>query len=164
VSIRLTTLLPEVVVKPTRKMPTLSLARFILLVLTFTAAGCASAPRGPDAERLFGTWRWVSSIGGIAGRPTTPDLQGYSVRYRFQANGILEVVRDDSVTDRTRFRIGQRSELGGAPRRTVLRYDKPVNVMPPPLAEQYLRFQSPDTLVLGDTCADCFEHTFVRVR
>lgn len=146
------------------KTPRSSVTRFILFAVISVVAGCASAPRGPDAERLFGTWRWVSSMGGIAGRPITPDVQGYSIRYRFQPSGVLEVVRDDTVTDRTRFRIGQRSELGGAPPRTVVRYDKPVNVLPPPLPEQYLRFQGADTLILGDTCADCFEHTFVRVR
>lgn len=48
--------------------------------------------------------------------------------------------------------------------RTVIRYEDEVNVLPPPLTEQFLRRVGADTLVLADACADCFEHTFVRIR
>lgn len=127
-----------------------------------TLGGCAPSASvgGPRAAE---SWEWVHSVGGIAGRRTTPAEQGVRVRYTFGADGTLVVRRDPGGETRTRYTTAQVPAPDGSSRTTV-RYDDAVNVLAPPLREQFLRRVGTDTLVLSDPCPDCFEHTFVRLR
>lgn len=127
------------------------------------AAACAprASPQTPDF--LFGSWQWVESTGGIAGTTITPRQAGIAVRYRFERDGSLEVFHNPGDVTYTRFTVAEQPGLGGAPPRPVLRYKDPVNVLPPPVSEQFFRLTAPDTLVLTDSCADCYQHTLARV-
>lgn len=136
----------------------------ILLALAGVAmlGGCATAPVSPGGNATVERWEWVSSVGGFAGRTTTPAEQGFRVRYAFGGDGTLVVTRTPGGETRTRFTTTEESGADGTTR-TVVRYADEVNVLAPPLREQFLRRVGRDTLVLSDPCADCFEHTFVRV-
>lgn len=138
-------------------------AALAAVVISAVFARCASLPPAPGTERFYGTWEWVSSVGSIAGIRITPTAERMSVRYRFEPDRTLAIVRDGSVAERTRFTTFEEPGRAGAPPRPVIRYDEPVNLIPPPQSEQYFRFEGTDTLVLSGMCADCFEHTFVRM-
>ena len=124
--------------------------------------GCATASVSPGGNATAERWEWVSSVGGIAGRTTTPAEQGVRVRYAFRGDGTLTVTRAPGGETRTRFTVAEVPGPDGTAR-AVVRYTDEVNVLPPPLREQRLRRVGRDTLVLSEPCADCFEHTFVRV-
>lgn len=127
-----------------------------------TLAGCTPSASfgGPGMAE---SWEWVHSVGGIAGRRTTPAEQGMRVRYTFGAGGTLVVRREPGGETRTRYTTAEVPGPDGTTW-TLIRLDDEVNVLPPPLREQFLRRPGADTLVLSDPCADCFEHTFVRIR
>lgn len=127
-----------------------------------TLGGCTPSAT-VDAPRAAENWEWVHSVGGIAGWRTTPTEQGMRVRYTFGADGTLVVRREPGDETRTRYIMTEVPEADGTSR-VVVRYADEVNVLPPPLREQFHRRVGTDTLVLSDPCADCFEHTFVRVR
>ena len=138
-----------------------------LLALGVTAMQCARAPEAsgpmPQGEPgLVGRWEWVSSVGGFAGRRTTPAEQGFRVRYTFSAGGTLVVDRTPGDDVTTRWTLREEAAPDGATW-SVVGYGTEVNVLPPPVREQFVRRVGRDTLVLSDRCADCFEHTFVRV-
>ena len=143
-------------------------AALLALALGVTAMQCARAPeasgQAPRGEAgVVGRWEWVSSVGGIAGRRTTPAEQGFRVRYTFSADGTLVVDRTPGDDVSTRWSTREEPSPDGAAR-TRVSYGTDVNVLPPPVREQFVRLAGRDTLVLTDRCADCFEHTFVRVR
>lgn len=127
-----------------------------------TLAGCtpSASVGGPGTAE---SWEWVHSVGGITGRRTMPAEQGMRVRYTFGVGGTLVVRREPGGEMRTRYTTAEVAGPDGTTR-TVIRYEDEVNVLPPPLQEQFLRRVGADTLVLSDPCADCFEHTFARIR
>jgi hypothetical protein len=130
-------------------------------------AACQPIPKPTVAS----TYRWVYSTGGIAGRKITPDSQHLSVIYSFVSDSMLFVVKNPGGVDTTRYKItplagaatGARTRSGVDTTRKLIHFRRPVGVMAPFDTVQYLRRVSRDTLVISDRCADCFEHTFVRI-
>ena len=133
------------------------------LTMALAVAGTvlvACAPRGPKPTTST-TYRWVYSTGGIAGRRITPQDQHLSVVYSFVSDSTLFVARTPPGTvDTTHYSI---TKGGGTAGRDLIHYRHAVNVMAPFDTLQYLRHVGKDTLILTDRCADCYEHTFVRV-
>lgn len=125
-----------------------------LLLGLLLVAGCRSASLEPGIDRLGGTWRWISSSGGIAGMTVTPASVNYTAQLRFSGNQVT-VLRNDSVKGSTTFRLHGDS----------ISYQSalPVFVYGGGMEAQLLAM-SGDTLVLNDPCCDLFTHVFVRVR
>lgn len=137
-----------------RSHPLFLAAAIAALALTACRPG---GPRAQDAD----TWRWVYSTGGIGGRTVTPEAQNLRVVYQFRRDSVLAIYRDPGGQDTVRYRI----RAGAAPDgRDLIYYSRPVSVLAPTDSIQYLRRIGRDTLRLADRCADCYEHTFVRVR
>ncbi|HET6228472.1 MAG TPA: hypothetical protein VFE05_00255 [Longimicrobiaceae bacterium] len=135
--------------------------RAAVLALAVTLAACASAG-GRGRPLKADTWRWAGSVGGIGGQHITPEGRNLQVIYQFRSDSSLTVIHSPGTQDTTHFTIYPK----GAPDKTrdLIRYRMPVNVLPPPQTDQYLRRIGRDTLELTDTCADCYTHTFVRVQ
>jgi hypothetical protein len=143
------------------------------LIAAFAVSGavltaCQSAILRPSSAA---TYRWVYSTGGIAGRRITPDSQHLSVVYSFASDSMLFVVKNPGGVDTTRYHITPVAGASqNAPRRggvdttrKYIHYKRPIGILPPFDSVQYLRRVSKDTLVLGDRCADCYQHTLVRI-
>jgi hypothetical protein len=129
-------------------------------IMAFATAGLAlvaCAPGGPKPTTAA-TYRWVYSTGGIAGRRITPQDQHLSVVYSFVSDSTLFIVKNGTV-DTTRYHITKGAGTAG---RDLIRYRRPVNVLPPFDTLQYYQKVGRDTLLLSDRCADCYTHTFVR--
>jgi hypothetical protein len=83
------------------------------------------------------------------------------VIYAFVSDSLLFVTKSPGGVDTTRYTI---VKGGGTAGRDLIRFRHPVNVMAPYDSLQYLRKVGKDTLILTDRCADCYEHTFVRIH
>jgi hypothetical protein len=129
-----------------------------LAVAAVLLAGC-----GPGMGKIQPTqaWRWVYSTGGIGGRRLTPQTENMGVIYAFVSDSLLFVTKSPGGVDTTRYTI---VKGGGTAGRDLIRFRHPVNVMAPYDSLQYLRKVGKDTLILTDRCADCYEHTFVRIH
>lgn len=81
--------------------------------------GCATASVSPGGNRTVERWEWVSSVGGFAGRTTTPAEEGVRVRYAFGEDGTLVVTRTPGGETRTRFTTTEVREADGTTRIVV---------------------------------------------
>ena len=143
------------------------------LIAAFAVSGavltaCQGAVLRPSSAA---TYRWVYSTGGIAGRRITPDSQHLDVVYSFASDSTLFVVKNPGGVDTTRYHITPApGSNANAPRkngvdttRKFIHYKRAIGILPPLDTVQYLRRVSKDTLVISDRCADCYQHTFVRI-
>ena len=117
-------------------------------------AGCSQLGTEPEAG-LTGTWAWVSSAGGIAGRSFTPASEHYTVQLKFAA-GHVSLLRNDSIKATNSFTVSG-DKVTYAPAVSVFLFD-------PQIEEQTLRVMKGDTIGLADPCCDRYDHIFVRVR
>ncbi len=129
------------------------------------AGACGSGHLSPYRAQLEGSWRWVESSGGVAGRTLTPGSEGYGVTFRFLAEHRLSVLRDGQVRVSTGYRL-EDSTARGQPGAVLVRYGLPVDVFrfDPDLAAQRIARLTADTLRLADPCCDRYEHLFLRAR
>jgi hypothetical protein len=126
-----------------------------LAVLGIVAA--CSSPLIPTAERLYGSWTWVTSCGGITGQCLTPSSVGYTQRLELRRDGIADLYRDDTLYLRRRFRLDSRESTGG--REVVIQYaDIGSNHFGRYLA-QAVRFEGLD-LILSDGCCDLYDDRY----
>jgi hypothetical protein len=138
-------------------------ARWTRTVAATAAAVAVLAGCAPGLGKIQPTqaWRWAYSEGGIAGRRLTPQSENLGVVYSFVSDSLLFVSKVPGGTDTTHYSI---TKGGGTDGRDLIRYRHPVNVMAPYDSVQYLKRVGRDTLILSDRCADCYSHTFVRIR
>lgn len=129
-----------------------------ILMLAWTSA-CSSAAVGPSPDRLFGEWRWLRSVGGIAGEVRTPESEGFTRTVRFLQPDRVEFLQDGTLEAATRFDLRPGRDDVDPPDVVRIVYRDPV---PGGFQEQYVSFAEPDGLVLTDLCCDGFESTYVR--
>jgi hypothetical protein len=60
---------------------------------------------GPASTSIVGRWRWVKSIGGIAGTTVTPANNGYNLTHVYGANGTFELYKNDSLELQSKYSI-----------------------------------------------------------
>jgi len=112
------------------------------------ATACAVNPVAPEFRGIYGSWDLKLLVGGLAGtrQPATDALQ-----YRFAQSGDLQIIRNDSVVERTKF---------SATKEPVLKFRSPV------FGYTTRRFAlvARDTLVLYSECCDRYDEIFVRIR
>jgi hypothetical protein len=132
------------------------------LIAAFAVSGAVLAACAPGISRpvVAKTYRWAYSTGGIAGRRVTPDSQHLSVIYSFVNDSVLFIVKNPGGVDTTHYHI---TPGGGTAGRDLIHYKHPVGILPPTDTLQYFRRMGRDTIVLSDRCADCYEHTLVRI-
>ncbi len=134
------------------------------VVAALGLAGVAACTRPVPGTRQRGadTWRWAYSTGGLAGQRVTPEQRKLRIVYIVNRDTTVEVIKQPGGITRTKYVRGPATEASGG--REFFRYADTLSILPPPVKEHYVRYVGRDTLVLTDPCADCFEHTFVRIR
>lgn len=130
--------------------------RFCAFFLAAVLAACSAYVAGPDENAtLTGTWDWIGSSGGIAGRSFSPATEHYSVRLSF-AGGRVTTLRNDSTIATSNYAISN-DTVTYAPALQVFVFD-------PQMDKQLIRSAKGDTITLADFCCDRFDHAFVRRR
>lgn len=140
----------------------MSTARAVALSLVALAAaslgGCSGGTDpSDDAFRVEGSWRWVSSVGGIAGETRTPASEGFEQRLELREDGTLRLHRDGELAVETTWEAPGGPGIGIP---AIIEFGIPhpfgFASATPSLAD------GGATLVLRDPCCDGFERTFVR--
>ena len=130
------------------------MVRFAVVLACASLTACSDT-LGTSAQRLAGSWTWVSSFGGLGGRGITPESAGYTERLVFLPfmgfSGVVERYRDSTVQLRRRYRLRHRDEGHGE--QLMIEYEGG--------GAQFLQFHG-DTLTLIDYCIDCYDHRYVR--
>lgn len=124
-----------------------------VVVWVVLLAACRSAGTEPAQEALSGTWEWVGSSGGIAGRSVTPASEGYTVRFSFSGNQ-LSIFRNDSLRATAQFTVRD-DEVTYQPSISVFGFDGGIDT------QTFVDLPG-DTIMLNDPCCDRFSHRFVR--
>ncbi|MBI5867883.1 MAG: hypothetical protein HZB43_06280 [candidate division Zixibacteria bacterium] len=102
-------------------------------------------------------WRWVRSVGGIAGVVRTPESVGYNQTNIYRMDMQFEMYHDSTLVVRTPYSV-HFEQLPPFPGGFVIHY-RDTDMIP-----QLIESVTPDTLKLMDMCIDCYEWVFVRVR
>jgi hypothetical protein len=134
--------------------------RASLLCLGASACQKTDATPAPADQRLMGEWHWVSSVGGLAGKPTsTPASAGSPNTWVFKADSTYQEFTTQpggaQLTETGTFSLGSvKSIYSGQPTRALTLRGK---------RSQTLLIQAVTTrLVLADNSPDGFEHTYER--
>jgi hypothetical protein len=61
--------------------------------------------KSPASTSIIGKWRWVKSIGGIAGSTVTPKSTGYNLSEEFKADSTYKFFKNDSLIAQGKFSI-----------------------------------------------------------
>lgn len=126
----------------------------VVLVAALALVSCRSAGTDPSDAGLSGTYRWVRSAGGIAGRTFTPASEGYSIRFSFSGSQVT-AFRNDSAKA-TAIVTMRGNDVTYQPSLSAFLFD-------PAIDTQTIRPLAGDTIALADPCCDRFEHIFVRL-
>jgi hypothetical protein len=138
---------------------------FILLSLFFVVTSCRkdiSVPN-PELEKLFTTWDWVKSTGGISGAGETPESTGCSIQIEYNKNGIFKLYKDNVQASKFKFTLSEGPSLYGSETVYIITYDnlkESLESSPGPNDE--IEFRGKDTLILNDQAADGYKGFYVR--
>jgi hypothetical protein len=135
---------------------------FLFFAISFLLTACKkdiSVPN-PEMKKLFGTWEWVESSGGISGGTITPATEGHHMTIEFKENGVFKKYKNNRRIDRMTFTLSEGSSIISNPAFLIEYKDGCMNkkeVIP-----QSFKFGGQDTLYLSDECYDCYSHVYVR--
>ena len=129
--------------------------RHLLLLAVLLIISCQDE-MGPTNPQIVGVWNWIESMEGFAGQRTTPQTEGYTLKIRITLSGTYTLYKNDAVEKQARYRMEQK-KFGEAGPFDVLIVEGDREM------ERTVSFRTRDTLVLTDTCIDCFQHTYVRI-
>lgn len=131
-----------------------------IIALFFTA--CKKDKLTGDYEKLVGEWQWIESSGGHSGMTFDPSTTNSTRQLVFIKRGRYKV-----------FENGKKSEAG----RVIIEptdnsYADFIMDLKPDLlnkekafSEQlFITFVGADTLILYDSCSDCFQHNYIRLK
>ena len=141
---------------------------FSIIVFSFLATTCRKDIPVPNAglEKLFGTWDWVQSSGGLTGQTTTPATTGYSQAVEFKKNGVCIWYKNGKHTDKMQFTLTEGSSIYTAGGTAHLIKYKDTGLFDKNNAQvaQSVTFGGEDTLFLRDECYDCYTNVYVRQK
>ena len=128
----------------------------IITLFLLLCAGCGKkVVKSKSYHPIVGTWRWVESVGGIAGIRITPESEGYTKTYVFNPDSTFLGFRNDSLIMVAKYCI-TRKLVWNKYMAEVLQVEDQI--------EQIIEFRGNDTLGLGDHVVDGFGHLFVRIK
>lgn len=127
------------------------------LVALLALLQCSRSPNEPDASNLLiGSWRWVESCGGFAGRCLTPDSAGYEKLIIFSSDSMYYEYGDDSLVWEKRFSVEKREWIANHDTLEAMLIDGWH-------IEMIINFSGANRLWLDENCYDCFGHLYVRL-
>lgn len=112
-----------------------------------------SAPDTVFVSKLIGSWEWIQSTGGFAGRTITPETEGYTRTVHFRSDWTYKEERNDTTILETTYRLDQDS-VGG----TIVHTLQIDNGIPSEITNL-----TDSTLSLDEQCIDCFGHSYRRL-
>ncbi|MFC1558905.1 hypothetical protein ACFL40_06105 [candidate division KSB1 bacterium] len=107
-----------------------------------------------DDDKIIGRWRWVQSIGGIAGIKITPESSGRSEMFDFDDNNNLKQFINDSLAVENNYQLGLDVTIFSNDTIQVIYLDDI-------LSFGYC-FEDNDSLILYDNFIDGFARYFER--
>lgn len=118
-----------------------------LLGTLFTACEKADLP-----TTVVGEWEWTSSFGGFAPTEFTPQSEGYERNLTISETHYVHV-QDGQETANEAYTFTTEEYEDG----TIIEYLEFDGVK-----AFVVELVNSDSLVLWDTCADCFQHVYLR--
>jgi len=125
----------------------------LISLLTVLISGCGkiNTPNA-EAEKLFGTWRFVSSSGGFSGAGNASF--DATDTYEYKENGTFSHRKDGQLMDQMNFSLQLGTSITGQTDQLMIHYG---------LVGYRQSFQiQNDTLFLSDEVYDGFQYVFVR--
>ena len=125
----------------------------ILGAVSKTFSQDVSVPN-PGLEKLLGTWVWVKSTGGMAGKTTTPKITGHTQSIEFTKDGVEKIFRDGKQESEIKFTVTEvkhKSETEYL--MTIIDRDL-----------QSIKFHGPDVFFIHDKSPDGFDSTYIRKK
>lgn len=130
----------------------LSAITYLTLLLTITS--CSIVDTDSNQSTIVGQWEWIKSTGGFAGHTITPDSTGYSEQFlNYSINNEFSFFRADTLVVSGKYFLDK--ENG----ETIVKYSPENDRFFP---NQWIERNRNDTLILRDTCADCYTSTYIR--
>jgi len=123
--------------------------------VALSASGVWQAEKEPRLPQVIGSWRWIKSVGGIAGWELTPPP---AVRIEYSPDSVFSYYQNDTLVARTTYTIirdHMRMSLVSA---DIIHYGDSLRFVPQAF------FVANDTLHLFDQCVDCYNSKYVRIR
>lgn len=126
---------------------------FLLIVSTFLAFSCTKEEVLPN-NSLAGTWQWVSSTGGIAGKTLTPASEGFERSLSFTYDLKYSNLKNSISQKSGKFEIIQAKSIYKTELVDFIKYDDGTM--------SAIISQTSDELVLADNNYDGFTDTYKR--
>lgn len=128
----------------------------IIAIIIFSSVSSCNKGGLPQPDSIIGKWRWVKSVGGIAGMTITPQKAGYTLTHEFKADSTIKILKNDSLITDARFSIIRNYKYGDNQKINVLKIAD----------EHQMSFSiKNDTLFTFDIfISDGFGSTYVRIR
>lgn len=145
---------------PTAKMRIRQSITFLLLCFLIACSDSGNA-LSPIQSLLIGKWWWLESRGGFGGSPFHRDSTS-TTTMEFSPDA-YNIWHNDTLIARFSYTLGRDDVFSTSDpllRRTVVWSALPH----PDDVSQTVHFQTPDTLILYDTCIDCYDHIWTRLR
>ena len=131
----------------------LTMLAFAGFLLAFSCDKDDPVPTLPY-EEVFGSWDWYSSTAGLTQITTYADSVDYAQTLEITRQGDYLWKKDTSVVSDVNFTIEVDTIEGEE--KYFLIFNDTTQV------DQSFELKNQDTLFLGDQCADCSSHVFVR--
>ena len=121
-----------------------------LLILALVGLSlCACEKTDLPAETIVGEWEWLSSFGGFAPTEFTPESEGYERNLTITETHYV-IVQDGQEIANTTYNLSSEEFEDG----TVIEYLEFDGV------KAFVVEIRNDSLILWDTCADCYQHIY----
>jgi hypothetical protein len=114
----------------------------------------------PELEKLFGTWEWIQSSGGFAGKTTTPVTTKIVKRIEFSKNGTYKSYENNILKDRRYFSISAGESIFSKKQAYILQYSDPSSKKEFGIKQSIII--NKDSLFLNDECYDCFKNIYIK--
>lgn len=138
-----------------RRQENMKLTRVLFACLLVTAS-CSIPENGGAESRIIGEWGWIRSTGGFAGHTISPDSSGYSERQIiFTDENVYYLYRADTLFRSGIYSLGEQGDV------VTVTYTTNSDAYRP---DQHVEFNTNDTLILSDRCADCYRNVYVRTE
>lgn len=128
----------------------------LLLILGAVSKTFSQDVPAPNAglEKLLGTWVWVKSAGGVAGKTTTPKITGHTQTIEFTKEGVEKIYRDGKQESEIKFTV------------TEVKHKNETEYFIAVIGRdlQSLKFHGPDVVFIHDKSPDGFDSTYIRKK
>lgn len=139
----------------------------LALVISCFLSACRKAISvpAPELEKLFGSWVWVRTTGGVF-LDTTTAAAGYTKTVVFNRNGICKRYKNGKQTDKLKFSLSAKNDASDSSVTYFINY-KNIELFDgfkTTPSSQFVYFLGQDSLVLLEDCDDGQNYLYVREK